>query len=99
MQLRIHWGLVQMGLMQMPQNILTVDTRDQQELKLWPNLGTSFQIAFGTAECVCLLQHAKQGRAIFSPAWKGNRRTETPTPTSVKMSARMALLAPFSSSK
>lgn len=34
LQLCSHRGLVQMGLMQMPENILPIDTREQQEPKL-----------------------------------------------------------------
>lgn len=32
--LRSHRGLVQTGLMQMPENILPIDIREQQELKV-----------------------------------------------------------------
>lgn len=34
LQLRSHRGLVQMGLMQMPENIIPIDTREQQKPKL-----------------------------------------------------------------
>lgn len=34
LQLCSHRGLVQMGLMQMPENVLPIDTREQQEPKL-----------------------------------------------------------------